>query len=145
MTEQQINNIYINCNRPGVDMEDLLRMCLDPDSGITVEGLRAAKYKKIDQLEARYYLELEEILWIRVSTRGSIGELSDFIKQINQGVFTTAHLAEAQAKLRELAAAQEDKEWISVKASSDLSEVLDFIKKIKDGAYSDTYLQEALR
>lgn len=46
MTEQQINNIYINCNRQGVDMEDLLRLCLDPDSGITVEGLKAAKYKR---------------------------------------------------------------------------------------------------
>ena len=145
MTEQQINNIYINCNRSGVDMEDLLRLCLDPDSGITVEGLRAAKYKKIDQLEERYNIEAEEIIWIKVSTRGTLEQLSDFIKKINQGVFSTAHLAEAKTKLRELAAALEDKDWISVKSSDDMSEVMAFIKKIKDSTYSETYLQDALR
>lgn len=145
MTEQQINNIYINCNRPGVDMEDLLRLCLDPDSGITVEGLRAAKYKKIDQLEERYNIEAEEIIWIKVSTRGTLEQLSDFIKKINQGVFSNAHLAEAKAKLREMAAALEDKDWMSVKVSNDMSEVMSFIKKIKDGTYSETYLQDALK
>ena len=145
MTEQQINNIYINCNRSGVDMEELLRLCLDPDSGITVEGLRAAKYKKIDQLEERYNIEAEEIIWIKVSTRGTLDQLSDFIKKINQGVFSTAHLTEAKTKLRELAADLEDKHWISVKSSNDMSEVMAFIKKIKDGTYSETYLQDALR
>lgn len=145
MTEQQINNIYINCNRPGVDMEDLLRLCLDPDSGITVEGLRAAKYKKIDQLEDRYNIEAEEIIWIKVSTRGTLEQLSDFIKRINQGVFSTTHLAEAKTKIRELAAALEDKDWMSVKNSNDMSEVMSFISKIKDGTYSDNYLQDALR
>lgn len=145
MTEQQINNIYINCNRPGVDMEDLLRLCLDPDSGITVEGLRAAKYKKIDQLEERYNIETEDITWIKVSTRGTIDELSDFIKKINQGVFSNAHLAEAKTRLREMAAAMEDRDWISVKVSNDMSEVTSFISKIKDGTYSENYLQDALR
>ena len=145
MTEQQINNIYINCNRSCVDMEELLRLCLDPDSGITVEGLRAAKYKKIDQLEERYNIEAEEIIWIKVSTRGTLDQLSDFIKKINQGVFSTTHLTEAKTKLRELAADLEDKDWISVKSSNDMSEVMAFIKKIKDGTYSETYLQEALR
>lgn len=145
MTEQQINNIYINCNRPGVDMEDLLRLCLDPDSGITVEGLRTAKYKKIDQLEERYNIEAEEIIWIKVSTRGTIEQLSDFIKKINQGVFSNAHLADAKTKLREMAADLEDKEWMSAKVSNDMSEVMAFIKKIKDGTYSENYLQDALR
>ena len=145
MTEQQINNIYINCNRQGVDMEDLLRLCLDPDSGITVEGLKAAKYKKIDQLEERYNIEAEEIIWIKVSTRGTLEQLSDFIKKINQGVFSTTHLAEAKTKLKELAAALEDKDWRSVKTSNDMSEVMSFISKIKEGTYSDNYLQDALR
>lgn len=145
MTEQQINNIYINCNRQGVDMEDLLRLCLDPDSGITVEGLKAAKYKKIDQLEERYNIEAEEIIWIKVSTRGTLEQLSDFIKKINQGVFSTTHLSEAKTKLRELAAALEDKDWMSVKTSNDMSEVMSFISKIKEGTYSETYLQDALR
>lgn len=145
MTEQQINNIYINCNRQGVDMEDLLRLCLDPDSGITVEGLKAAKYKKIDQLEERYNIEAEEIIWIKVSTRGTLEQLSDYIKKINQGVFSTTHLVEAKTKLRELAAALEDKDWMSVKTSNDMSEVMSFISKIKEGTYSETYLQDALR
>lgn len=145
MTEQQINNIYINCNRQGVDMEDLLRLCLDSDSGVTIDGLRAAKYKKIDQLEERYNIEAEEIIWIKVSTRGTIEQLSDFIKKINQGVFSTVHLGEAKTKLRELAATLEDKEWMSVRTSNDISEVMSFISKIKDGTYSENYLQDALR
>lgn len=143
MTEQQINNIYINCNRPGVDMEDLLRLCLDPDSGITVEGLRAVKYKKIDQLEQRYNIEAEEIIWAK--SQNSVDALTKFINKCNQGVFSNAHLAEAKDRRRELAAAQEDRDWMSVKNSDDMSEVMSFISKIKDGTYSENYLQEALR
>lgn len=143
MTEQQINNIYINCNRPGVDMEDLLRLCLDPDSGITVEGLRAVKYKKIDQLEQRYNIEAEEIIWAK--SQNSVDALTKFINKCNQGVFSNAHLAEAKDRRRELAAAQEDRDWMSVKNSDDMSEVTSFISKIKDGTYSENYLQEALR
>lgn len=142
MTEQQINNIYINCNRPGVDMEDLLRLCLDPDSGITVEGLRAVKYKKIDQLEQRYNVEAEEIIWAK--SQNSVDALTKFINKCNQGVFSNAHLAEAKGKRRELAAAQEDRDWMSVRNSDDMSEVMAFISKIKDGTYSENYLQEAL-
>lgn len=145
MTEQQINNIYINCNRSGVDMDDLLRLCLDPDSGITVEGLRAAKYKKIDLLEERYSLEAEEMLWIKVSTRGSLEQLSDFIRKIKQGVFSRIHLAEAEAKQKEMAAALEDRDWMAVRSSNDISEVMAFISKIKEGTYSENYLQDALR
>lgn len=145
MTEQQINNIYINCNRSGVDMDDLLRLCLDPDSGITVEGLRAAKYRKIDLLEERYNLEAEEMLWIKVSTRGTLEQLSDFIRKIKQGVFSRIHLAEAEAKLKEMAAALEDREWMAVRGSNDISEVMAFISRIKEGTYSDNYLQDALR
>lgn len=144
MTEQQINKVYLNCNRPGVDMEDLLRLCLDPDTGINIDGLRAAKYNKIDQLEERYNVEVEDITWIRVSSRGTIEDLSDYIKKVNQGIFSNAHLAEAKTKLRELAATQEDNEWRAVRASDDLNDVMAFIAKIKDGVYSDNYLRDAL-
>lgn len=145
MTDQQINNIYLNCNRTGVDMAELLRLCLDETSGITVEGLRTAHYKKIDQLEAEYNIAAEDQTWIKVSTRGTIEQLSDFIKKINQGIFSNAHLAEAQTKLRELCADMEDRDWMSVKNSNDLNEVMAFINKIQSGAYSNNYLQEALR
>ena len=36
LTEQQINNIYLRCN--SVPLDQLLEMCLDPESGVTVEG-----------------------------------------------------------------------------------------------------------
>jgi len=143
MTEQQINNIYINCNRPGVDMEDLLRLCLDPDSGITVEGLRAVHYKKIDQLEQQYNIEAEEIIWAR--SQNSVEALTKFINKCKQGVFSNAHLHEAMDRRRQLAAAEEDKEWMAVRMSNDMSEVMSFISKIKDGTYSDNYLQDALK
>lgn len=143
MTEQQINNIYINCNRPGVDMEDLLRLCLDPDSGITVEGLRAVKYKKIDQLEQQYNIEAEEIIWAK--SQNSVDALTKFINKCRQGVFSNAHFHEAMDKRRELAAAEEDKDWMTVRTSNDIDEVMSFISKIKDGTYSENYLQDALR
>lgn len=143
MTEQQINNIYINCNRPGVDMEDLLRLCLDPESGITIDGLRAVKYKKIAQLEQQYNIEAEEIIWAK--SQNSIEALNKFINKCRQGVFSNAHLPEAMDKRRQLAAVQEDADWNNVKNSDDINEVNAFIAKIKDGTYSENYLQDALK
>lgn len=143
MTEQQINNIYINCNRPGVDMEDLLRLCLDPESGITIDGLRAVKYKKIAQLEQQYNIEAEEIIWAK--SQNSIEALNKFINKCRQGVFSNAHLPEAMDKRRQLAAVQEDTDWNNVKNSDDINEVNAFIAKIKDGTYSENYLQDALK
>lgn len=141
MTEQQINNIYINCNRPGVDMEDLLRLCLDPDSGVTVEGLRAAKYKKIDQLQERYDIEAEDIIW--ATSQNSIDNLTDFINKCKQGIFSNAHLHEAMDRRRELAAAQEESEWRAVRVSRDINDVMSFISKISNGIYSEAYLHDA--
>lgn len=143
MTEQQINNIYINCNRPGVDMEDLLRLCLDPESGITIDGLRAVKYKKIAQLEQQYNIEAEEIIWAK--SQNSIEALNKFINKCRQGIFSNAHLPEAMDKRRQLAAVQEDTDWNNVKNSDDINEVNAFIAKIKDGTYSENYLQDALK
>lgn len=142
MTEQQINNIYINCNRAGVDMEELLRLCLDPESGITVEGLRAVGYKKIDALQQRYNQEAEEITW--ASCQNSVDALTDFINKCYQGVFSDLHLHEAKDRLHELAAAQEDKDWRTVRSSDNLNEMLSFISKIRSGVYSEAHLREAL-
>lgn len=143
MTEQQINNIYINCNRAGVDMEDLLRLCLDPESGVTVEGLRAVKYKKIDQLELRYNVEAEEIIWAK--SQNSIDALTDYITKCQQGVFSDAHIHEAMTRRRELASVQEDNEWRAVSVSKEPSDVMAFLSKIKNGTYTETYLQDALK
>lgn len=142
MTEQQINNIYLNCNRTGVDMDELLRLCLDPDSGITVQGLRAAGYRKIDELESRYNEKAEEMIWAKA--QDSVEALANFIKKIKQGAFSSAHLIEAENRLKQLRAIEEDTKWLEVKNSSDYDKVQDFISKIRNGLYSDTYLQEAL-
>lgn len=143
MDKEQINNIYINCNRQGVDMEDLLRLCLDPNSGVTVDGLKAVNYKKIDQLEQLYNVEIEEVEWAR--SQNSLEELQVFVKKSKQGVFTSRHLGEAMDRLHKLAAEYEDREWLSLRQTDELEKVLDFIAKIKEGIYSEHYLPEALR
>lgn len=142
MTEQQINNIYINCNRAGVDMEELLRLCLDPDSGITVDGLRAVGYRKIDALEQRYNQEAEELIW--AASQNSVDALTKYIDKCQRGIFSGVHLQEAKNRLRELASAQEENDWQAVRSSDDVNEVLAFITKIKSGAYSEAHLREAL-
>lgn len=143
MTEQQINNIYLNCNRNGVDLEELLQFCLDPESGITTDGLRAAKYKKIDQLDQRYKEEKEELDWAKAQS--SVDALTDYISACQRGDFSGAHLSEAMDKRRELAALEEDRKWLEVRSSDNYQEVKSFINKINEGTYSQKYLQDALK
>lgn len=138
-TEQQINNIYLRCN--AVPMEQLLQLCLEPESGITIEGLRAANYNKIDLLEQRYHAQAEEIIWVR--SQDSIDALTDYINKCKKGVFSEAHLYEAMDRRKELASALEEKDWMSVKNSQDFTLLQAYIKKCTDGTYSDTHLQEA--
>lgn len=138
-TEQQINNIYLRCN--AAPMEQLLQLCLDPESGITIDGLRAVHYNKIEQLEQRYNAQAEEIIWAK--SQGSIDALSQYIDKCKKGVFSNAHLYEAMDKRKELAAVLEEEDWESVKNSSDINLLLAYIKKCNDGTYSDSHLQEA--
>ncbi|MCD8387412.1 MAG: hypothetical protein LUD17_11055 [Bacteroidales bacterium] len=141
MDEEQVRRIYLNCNRPGVDIEELLRLCLSSDSGVTIDGFRAAKYKKIDQLEKRYYTEAEELFWAK--SQNNIDNLNQYIDKCRKGIFSEAHLHEALNKRKVLAAECEDKEWISVKNSQNPSDVSAFLDKIKDGVYSESHLEEA--
>ncbi len=142
MTEQQIHNIYLNCNRPGVKMDDLLKLCLE-DSGITIEGLRAAHYNRIDLLEQRYYREKEDIEWAKC--QNSINDLTKFIENINNGRFSDQYLQDAQRRLRELAAVKENEAWNAIRFTDRIGEVWDFIDLIDNGTYSDRYLADALR
>lgn len=139
LSEQKINNIYLCCN--AVPMDQLLELCLDPESGITVDGLRAVHYSKIDQLEQQYYAKAEEIIWAK--SQDSIEALKSYIEKCQQGVFSTAHLAQAIKKLKELIAELEEKEWVTTKQTSDINVLNAFIKKCVEGTYSGAHLQEA--
>lgn len=139
LSEQQINNIYLRCN--AAPLAQLLELCLDPESGITVDGLRAVHYNKIDQLEQQYNAQAEEIIWAR--SQSSIEALTSFIEKCQQGIFSTAHLAQAKDKRKELAAAVEEEDWNTTKLSNDLNSLNAYIKKCMDGAYSENHLQQA--
>lgn len=138
-SEQQINNIYLRCN--AVPMEQLLQLCLDPDSGISIEGLRAVHYNKIDLLEQRYNAQAEEIIWAR--SQDTVEALTQYIGKCKKGLFSNAHLQEAMNRLKQLAAEAEEKEWLEVEASNDAERLTDFINRCKDGIYSDSHLSEA--
>ena len=139
LTEQQINNIYLRCN--SVPLDQLLELCLDPESGVTVEGLRAVKFAKIDLLEKQYNAQAEDIIWAK--SQNSVDALTSFIEKCKQGVFTTAHLSQANEKLRELAIAAEEDDWQQAKNSNDIHVLNNFIKKCTDKIYSDVHLHQA--
>ena len=139
LSEQQINNIYLRCN--AAPLAQLLELCLDPESGITIDGLRAVHYNKIDQLEQQYNAQAEEIIWAR--SQSSIEALTSFIEKCQQGIFSTAHLAQAKDKRKELAAAVEEEDWNTTKLSNDLNSLNAYIKKCMDGTYSEVHLQQA--
>lgn len=139
LTEQQINNIYLRCNSAPLDQ--LLELCLDPESGVTVEGLRAVKFAKIDLLEKQYNAQAEDIIWAK--SQNSVDALTAFIEKCKQGVFSTAHLSQANDKLRELAIAAEEDDWLQAKNSNDIHVLNNFIKKCMDKIYSDVHLHQA--
>ena len=139
LSEKQINNILVNCN--SANMQQLLDLCLDPESGITIDGLRAVKYNKIIQLEQKYYAQAEEIVWAK--SQNDIDSLEKYIEQIKIGRFSDAHLMRAQQLLRELSAEKEENDWIAVKDLNDINKINHYIKRCIDGTYSDLHLQEA--
>lgn len=139
LSEQQINNIYLRCN--AAPLAQLLELCLDPESGITIDGLRAVHYNKIDQLEQKYNAQAEDIIWAK--SQNSIEALTAFIEKCQQGIFSTAHLAQAKDKRKDLAAEKEEDDWNSTKLSNDLNALNAYIKKCMDGTYSEVHLQQA--
>lgn len=139
LTENQINNIYLRCN--AAPLSQLLDLCLDPESGITVDGLRAVNYNKITQLEQQYNIQAEEIIWAK--SQNSIDVLSDYIKKIEQGIFSQTHLTQAKTRLKELAAEVEEEEWTKALHSNDLNAVHAFRVKCEEGTFSGIHLEEA--
>lgn len=138
-TEQQIHNIYLRCN--AAPMTQLLNLCLDPETGITVDGLREAKYNKIDQLEEMYNAQAEDVEW--ESSKNSIDLLLHFIDKCEQGIFSDNHLDEAKVTLRQLAAEREESDWNHAMGSNNLNVLNEYIQKCTNGTYSDAHLQQA--
>ena len=138
-TEQQINTIYLRCSQ--ISMENLLQYCLDPESGITLEGLRAVHYPKIDQLEQRYSAQAEEIIWAK--SQSSVEALTQFIDKCKRGIFSNTHLHEAMDLRKTLAAAMEEEDWEKVRNSKDTNRLMEYIKRCIEGTYSEIHLVEA--
>lgn len=138
-SEQHINNIYMRCN--SASLTQLLQLCLDPESGITVDGLREAHYNKIDQLEEMYSAQAEDVEWEK--SKGSFDLLQNFIAKCEDGTFSDAHLEEAKIILRQLAIEREESDWTQALKSNDLNALNLYIKKCNDGIYSDLHLQQA--
>lgn len=137
--DNQINNIYLRCN--SIPLSQLLEWCLDPESGITIEGLRSVNYNKISQLESQYGAQAEEMEW--ALCQSSIDRLTAFIDKCQQGIFSTTHLGQAKNLLIQLAAQVEEEEWNKAKTSNSLDMLNDYIKKCQDGIYSQAHLQQA--
>ena len=139
-TEEWRKNIYLRCNV--APMEQLLQLCLNPETGITPEGLRDAGYRKIDQLEQRYQVQAEEVFWQKA--QDSVDLLAQYVEKCEQHVFSGTHLDKAKELIRQHAAAQEAKDWENICRTQDRELLMAFIKKCKDGMYSQSHLQEAL-
>lgn len=122
-------------------MEQLLQLCLDPETGITPEGLREAGYPKIDQLEQRYQVQAEEVFWQKAGE--SVDLLAQYVEKCERQVFSGTHLDEAKELMRKQAADQEAKDWENISRTEDRELLAAFIRKCKDGIYSQSHLQEA--
>ncbi len=138
-TEQQINNIYLHCN--AAPIEQLLQLCFDKESGITIEGLKSVNYNKIEQLEERFWTQLEEVKWRE--SQDSISALNEFISSCKKGIYSQAHLQEAEDRIKVLAVLQEKKDWEIAKSSDNPKLLIDYINRCNDGTYSRTHLEEA--
>lgn len=141
LSEEKINNIYLRCN--AAKMSQLLELCLDPESGITIEGLRTVHYNKIDQLEKEYHVRIEEVTWAH--SQNSIKDLQSFIADVKRGRFSDAHLQEAQSRIIQLAKQIEEKEWEKVRVSNDINAVKAFIQNCHDKIFSNVHLDEAMK
>ena len=125
-----------------IHMDQLLELCLDPETGVTIDLMREARYSKINQLEQLYQARAEDIIWSR--SQGSTEALSQFIGQCQRGVFSQKHLAEAIEMRQKMAESKEKEEWEKAERSNDINLLNNFIKKCMDGVYSSNYQTKAI-
>ena len=107
LTQHQINAVYLRCN--AMPFQQLLDLCLNPQSGITIQGLREANYKKIGELGQRFTEVAEDRIW--AGSQNTIASLMDYISKIEQKQFSDAHLSDAKKRLIELAKEEISSEW----------------------------------
>lgn len=125
LTQQQINAVYLRCN--AMPLQQLLDFCLNPNSGITIEGLRSVNYKKINELEQKFNDQAKEKIW--EASKNSIPSLMDYIGKIEQGIFSDTYLEQAKNGLVKLATAEIKNEWIDLSGLSDVNVINDFVDK----------------
>lgn len=138
--EQQRNNIYLRCER--APMTQLLELCLNPKSGITIEGLKSIHYSRLAQLEQQYYERIEEVTW--ADAQNSPEKLRDFVKKMEQGIYSRAHYDAAVSAINEISGKMEDQEWERVKSMENIADIISYIDKCKDKIYSNAHLNEAV-
>lgn len=125
LTPQQINAVYLRCNF--MPFDQLLQFCVNPKSGITIEGLRNVNYKQIDRLEAAVNEAGIDIIWTHC--KDSIETLMDYILKTEQGVYSNKYLDEAKSKLIQLSRSAIQDEWDRLSNSTDVNTINDFVNK----------------
>ncbi len=125
LTQKQIDAVYQRCN--AMPLQQLLDLCLNPNSGITIEGLRDVNYKKINELEQRFNDQAKEKIW--EASKGSINSLMEYIQKIEQGLFPDTYLESAKDNLVKLALDEIKNEWTNISLSSDVNTINDFVDK----------------
>lgn len=125
LTPQQINAVYLRCN--AMPFDQLLGFCLNPMSGITIEGLRGVNYKQIDRLEKAFNDQAKEKIW--EASQNSMSSLIDYISKIEQGLFSDTYLDAAKSKLSKLAKLAIQDEWDKLSNTTDVNAINDFVNK----------------
>ena len=125
LTQQQINAVYLRCN--AMPLQQLLDFCLNPNSGITIEGLREVNYKKINELEQKVNELAKEKIW--EASQGSIPNLMTYIQKIEQGLFSDTYLEDAKENLIKLAKVEIENEWSNLNNSTNVNEINDFVDR----------------
>lgn len=139
LDEEVIKNIYQYCN--STSMDQLLQYVLNPRSGITVDGLRKANYKKIDLLETKYYAQAEDAIWGQC--QNDIVALNDYLSKCDQGILTGKYKQAALNLRGKMAKVFEENDWATTKNSRDITVLDSFIQKCYNGTYSKEHLDEA--
>ena len=125
LTQAQINAVYLRCN--SMHFQQLLNYCLNPNSGITVEGLREVGYKKINELEQAFNEQAKEKIW--QACQGTINGLKGYIEKIEQGSISDTYLQDAKHRLVQLAKAKIQEEWRDLSDTTDMDAVAEFVTR----------------
>lgn len=139
LDEDVIKRIYQYCNSTNVDQ--LLQYVLNPRSGITIDGLRKANYKKIDLLETKYYAQAEDAIWAQC--QNDLVALNDYLSKCDQGILSGKYKQAALNLRGKMAKVFEENDWATTKNSHDITLLDSFIQKCYNGTYSKEHLGEA--